>query len=458
MKDEGRVMNGRQRAWFFYDFFKIGLSELMVSEFDDLLNCEMKNTNLQAFWHDWEYCIEGQKNPTPAHILESLFRTQLNKDKTLELALATYDHGIAHNGDKKSYDKLVDIVIIELEARRQRRHARDLKRQGGNARASRDGRRGNADARSESKRDRQDCRAFWIYGKCARGDRCQFNHDRVNPDGPKGSKQQGGRRSRQGTPRGSRQGTPRGGRSPRGGNRGDRSPRRNGQGTPRKGGTPRGTSNGRSPRVGSGRNSNGRNSRQNSPRGSSRGAGERKKKVCFFYMKGNCKNYNEGKPCSFEHPRDCKFDKEGTCKNSWKTCNFFHRKEVECMKAGRAQAAKEREEKKKNEQQRQSSPRADKPSTPRGQGQKSSPRTGQKTPPAERRAPRSRSTGGNARIAFGMAGMLALTCIIPTEQLQQRAVVKNQLVQIASTQEGRENPVTKPSFTSSLAEILRLCF
>ena len=32
MQTERKILNGRQHAWFFYDYFKVGLSDVMVSE------------------------------------------------------------------------------------------------------------------------------------------------------------------------------------------------------------------------------------------------------------------------------------------------------------------------------------------------------------------------------------------------------------------------------------------
>ena len=90
---QDEMLNGRQIAWFFFEYHKILGADKTLYDFQDLKNCRFKN-GLENFWTDWGLMLLNLEQEYPEGIMESLFREQIEKDSSLKTERDRYDHEI----------------------------------------------------------------------------------------------------------------------------------------------------------------------------------------------------------------------------------------------------------------------------------------------------------------------------------------------------------------------------
>ena len=120
------MMMGRQMLRLIYEAYKIADGDLTVMDTADLLRLQMKNRNLQAYWSDWEMLLMRLRKRPDDEMLEALFKLQISKDQSLTKRLDDYDYEINFKGSKPSYEKLTEVVRIELESRAYKRNRNAL--------------------------------------------------------------------------------------------------------------------------------------------------------------------------------------------------------------------------------------------------------------------------------------------------------------------------------------------
>eukprot|EP00973_Karenia_brevis_P043453 6022164-Karenia_brevis.AAC.1 len=72
--------------------------------------------------NDWEYTICGMISTPPGDIMETLFIKQLRKCGHLKEQSALYELEVTQKSVPRSYDRLIHVVRIHLEARRRMRN------------------------------------------------------------------------------------------------------------------------------------------------------------------------------------------------------------------------------------------------------------------------------------------------------------------------------------------------
>ena len=270
---EGKMLNGRQLYFLVLKDRSRPTTDDRISTFEDLLRVQMNGDNLRRFQTDWEKALLVMQNKPADEVLEALYKRQIQDSKQLEQSLILYNLETTQQGKPRSYERLTEMVVNHLNAKRDNRNSQEPRQ---HANAAKEG------------PAADDCRTYWWKGACPRGAACAFKHNRMSPDakgkgkgtkGPKGAgKGKGKDKDRSQSP-----GTRRGRTEER-----EQSPRRSGSGQPTRGNSP---------------------------------SGKKNRLPCKNHMKGECK---KGKDCDFWHPQQCKFIKDGgTCKYG-KDCQFVH--------------------------------------------------------------------------------------------------------------------------------------
>ena len=70
---------------------------------------------MQQFENDWNNTILNIRGLPDEVFLETLFRKQLEKSDQLKNAMALYQQDYTQRGEKRSYQKLRDILRFHLE-------------------------------------------------------------------------------------------------------------------------------------------------------------------------------------------------------------------------------------------------------------------------------------------------------------------------------------------------------
>ena len=269
---KSQMLSGRATAWHIFQHYKLSETEGAILEFEDLQKVELKGENLRALVNDWDLVLCSLKEVPSKSILESMFRTQLNKAESMKTVLALYDQDITQKGASKDYDRLLSMTRTHVAQKRRDKVANDLRSRGKGTPGTR--------AQSNNKRTKPqqgDCRQWLKFGECSRGDECSWAHDEdKRPEKPSG-KTAGRKSSGKGSK--SRSSSPKGGREGR-----NRST------------TPSSKVRGTSP------------------------SGKEGRPTCTFYLRGEC---NRGKNCEYFHPQPCTHFNAGSCKLG-EECEFAH--------------------------------------------------------------------------------------------------------------------------------------
>ena len=288
-------LGGRQIYWLILEELARTSADVSLCDYNDITNVKLRGDNLQRFQTDWNKCLLGMtdRNILTPTIKEFLYTTQIKLSVQLGLTMQHYNHGVMHNKEEHTYERLYGIVQTFLEAKRREQntvHAMGSDAQWGAAGAKgKDKGKGKGKGNGKGKDPNAppwqngDCTQYYKYKKCYEGDSCPHKHDRTAymPKG-KGKGKNKGKNPGQG------------GQNPSGpsNDRGRRSP------TPgRDSGVP-----------------------SNKPKRGNSPSGKLDVAPCRYYLQGKC---TKGKDCNNWHPPKCIFYKKGTCKMADK-CPFFH--------------------------------------------------------------------------------------------------------------------------------------
>ncbi len=175
LSHEGKMIRGRQVAWMIYKHFKLSEEDGAMLEWDELLHVHLRGDNLQQFENDWNNTILNIRELPDEVFLETLFRKQLDKSEQLKNAMALYQQDYTQRGERKSYQKLKDILRFHLEKKLLDKNKNAWNNNidgkafvGG----KKDG--GNSDGQSGDGLRRRDCRQWRNEGKCSRGNQCPW--------------------------------------------------------------------------------------------------------------------------------------------------------------------------------------------------------------------------------------------------------------------------------------------
>jgi len=288
----GKMMTGRQLAWLIYDKMRTSEADGSLLEITDLINVELKGDNLPALINDWDAALEGQSHEPSEAIKEGLFRKQLERSHQLTAAMALINQDVTQRGEKRSYDRLYQMVLLHIEHKNKVKNRNDL--------ASKSGRFGApaTDPQKASKGKKGDCRQYIKKGSCSRGDECPFIHDDDKANARRGRPRQ------RTTPRKDRKDS-RSSKSSRGNSSGSQSSSKSRKSG---GGKPRYASPGRPA-------DNKKKLTGTSP------SGKKDRPPCRQHQQGKC---SRGKECDYWHTPPCRFHKQGTCRAGDK-CVFLHK-------------------------------------------------------------------------------------------------------------------------------------
>ena len=115
LSDQWKMIRGRQVAWMIYKHFKLSEEDGAMLEWDELLHVHLRGDNLQQFENDWNNTILNIRELPDEVFLATLFRKQLDKSEQLKNAMALYQQDYTQRGERKSYQKLKDILRFHLE-------------------------------------------------------------------------------------------------------------------------------------------------------------------------------------------------------------------------------------------------------------------------------------------------------------------------------------------------------
>ena len=110
-------MKGRQILLLAHQHFRITEAEGHIMDFSDLMYVKMYGDDLRSFHNDWEVILISMHKVPEKALLESMFRTQIEKHLGLKEDMAYYER-LPRGHDDKSYDFLLSVVRRYLEKRR----------------------------------------------------------------------------------------------------------------------------------------------------------------------------------------------------------------------------------------------------------------------------------------------------------------------------------------------------
>ena len=111
---KGRLMTGRQVAYMIYEHFRMSEVEGAVWQVGDLIHLELMNDNLRAFDTRWAEIIQGMPAVPDDVFLESLYEKQLLKSQQFQPSMMQYRLSVLHEKEKRSYEKLRQLVRVHL--------------------------------------------------------------------------------------------------------------------------------------------------------------------------------------------------------------------------------------------------------------------------------------------------------------------------------------------------------
>ena len=126
MADKKLMITGRQIAWMMDRHFKTASADGAVLEFKDLLSVQCRGENISAFISEWDSTIQGMKTVPDDAILESLFRSQIEKANNFKERLAHYDFEVGLGREQKSYSQLTELVRLHIDLHRQKKNRAQL--------------------------------------------------------------------------------------------------------------------------------------------------------------------------------------------------------------------------------------------------------------------------------------------------------------------------------------------
>ena len=340
LMNNGRLLNGRQLAFLIWERYKRDEMEVGITEFYDLREVRLKNDNLKEFMQDWYDCLYGMHKEQDPEYLLSLFEEQVSQCSHFKQVYSTYKTDCTHHGLDHNYANLETWVQAHIEARSQEARRRQLQKKDhgkANAGFQRNGK-GSSDAVASARKN--DCFQWLRMGKCSRGDKCQFDHDKAKAPNKGGSKGKGKRPKSAPTwrPKGDGKGRDKGKSK---GKSYERSRPASAKGREKGGGK----SKGKSPPAGVRGNIQGTRYVPNRTRAQSRGkspSGETDRPQCKAHFEGHC---SKGSQCREWHISDCRFYKSGECR-AGDRCIFYHRdKDGKIKNAGYGNVAEKLEAK-----------------------------------------------------------------------------------------------------------------
>ena len=129
---------------------------------------------MQQFENDWNNMVLNVRTLPEEAFLESLFRKQLEKSEQLKTVMALYQQDYTQRGEKKSYQKLRDILRVHLEKKLLDKNKNawtnnlDGKAFAGNKGGGKKNGQPSDNARTG------DCRQWRNEGTCSRGSTCPW--------------------------------------------------------------------------------------------------------------------------------------------------------------------------------------------------------------------------------------------------------------------------------------------
>ena len=168
------MIKWRQVAWIIYKHFKLSDEDGAMLEWDELINVHLRGDNLQQFENDWNNMILNVRSLHEEAFLESVFRKQLEKSEQLKSVMALYQQDYTQRGEKKSYQKLKDMLRVHLEKKLLDKNKNALSNNlDGKALAGNKGG-GKKNGQPSDNARTGDCRQWRNEGKCSRGSNCPW--------------------------------------------------------------------------------------------------------------------------------------------------------------------------------------------------------------------------------------------------------------------------------------------
>jgi len=168
-KDPPEMLNGRQLYWLIKEEIKRTATDTTITEFQDLLDVELKQDRIRRFQTDWRYCLQGLTNQPADDILHSLYSKQIRLSHQLASTIALYDLESTHKGIEKNYTRMIEMVDKYIEQ----------KRQLGITSGQDSWRAAPAEVRKWTKGD---CHTYYNTGHCSTPG-CSWNHDNAGGKG-----------------------------------------------------------------------------------------------------------------------------------------------------------------------------------------------------------------------------------------------------------------------------------
>ena len=78
-------IKGRQILYLVLEHYRVAPADSTVQDFQDLLHCKLYHNKLEQFIINWERVLLGQKQRPEEHILESVFKEQLERCSLIKI-------------------------------------------------------------------------------------------------------------------------------------------------------------------------------------------------------------------------------------------------------------------------------------------------------------------------------------------------------------------------------------
>ena len=122
------MLTGRQITWMLYENFKLSETDGAMLEWDAIMNVKLKGDNLSAFLTDWENTILNINSCPEEQVLESVVRREITNSEQFKNAMALHEQDVNVRGVKRSYDALVKMVKVQIEATRLQRNRNQMEK------------------------------------------------------------------------------------------------------------------------------------------------------------------------------------------------------------------------------------------------------------------------------------------------------------------------------------------
>ena len=159
----GNPLKGRQILLLVHQHFRITEAEGHIMDFSDLMSVKMYGDDLRSFHNDWEMTLVSMHSVPEKALLESMFRTQIEKHPGLKEDMAYYER-LPRDHEHKNYGFLFSVVRRFLEKQRAQKAKAERSKSG--VRPS-----------TAATDDRPICFAYQ-RGKCTQGRNCKYKHEK----------------------------------------------------------------------------------------------------------------------------------------------------------------------------------------------------------------------------------------------------------------------------------------